>query len=84
MEIDIHSIVVNWDQWCKIANLIMVVLVTVLSLNRLAWSILLMYDPLKYDDTKVTFHMGSFGSIAFLIHMLDQYIREVITPSSSS
>jgi len=84
MVIDIYSIVVNWNPWSKMANLIMVVLVTVLSLNRIAWSILLMYDPLKYDGAKMTFHMASFGITTFLIHMLDQYIREVITYSSSS
>jgi len=62
----------------------MVVLITILSLNRLAWSTLTIYEPSKFCERKMAFHLASVATIAFLIHMLDQYIREFVTPSSSS
>jgi len=32
----------------------------------------------------MTFHLANFGTITFLIHILEQYIREILTPSSNS
>jgi len=75
---------VSLNEWAKIANLIMVVLITILTLNRLAWSTLVMYDPLHYAEMKATIHLANLGTIGFFIHTVDQYIREFVTPESSS
>jgi len=75
---------VDWNECAKVANLVMVLMIAILSLNRMAWSILLTYDPLNWAKMTMTFHLATFGTITFLIHILDQCIRELLTPSSNS
>jgi len=75
---------VDWSHYARVANLVMVLMIAILSLNRMAWSILLTYDPLNKAKMTMTFHLATFGTITFLIHILDQCIREMLTPSSNN
>jgi len=70
--------------WYEIADLVIFIVVTVLAINRLLWSILVIYDPLNYAEMRTAIHLANFGTMSFFIHLLDIYIRESMKPTSSS
>jgi len=70
--------------WFEVADLIIFIFVSIYSINRVAWSILVWYDPSGFDQMVTAIHLANFGTITFFIHLLDVYIRESYTHTSDS